>query len=90
MLYRFTFTATSGGTLRVTGVASGWSMVLAIHSNDRALISAVKAANITPFQRLRLLEAVVEARRQPGVDICCEAVKLTEKQVELLGLCQDA
>jgi hypothetical protein len=41
---------------------------------------------MAPFQTLRLLEAAREAGKQPGVDICCEAVELTQEQAEAMCL----
>jgi hypothetical protein len=43
---------------------------------------------MAPFQTLRLLEAAREAGKQPGVDVCCEAVELTLEQVE--AMCSQA
>ena len=85
MLYRLTFDFTIDGHLRVTGVAEGRSVVSAIHLNDKAFGAAVKAAEIAPFQTLRLLEAAREARNQPGTEICCEAVELNQKQLDLIS-----
>jgi hypothetical protein len=41
---------------------------------------------MAPFQTLRLLEAAREARKQPGVDIYCEAVELNPEQVAAMCL----
>ena len=86
MLYRLTFNLTSDGYLRVSGFAKDLPVVSAIHLNDKVLAEVVRAAQMAPFQTLRLLEAAREARLQPGIDICCEAVELTQKQVDLLSL----
>ena len=86
MIYRLTFQVTSDGYLRVTGVAKGLPLVSALHLNDDVLAEVIRRAQIAPFQTLRLLEAAREARMQPGMDICCEAVELTEKQIDLLCL----
>lgn len=86
MVYRLTFNVMLDGYLRVTGVAKDLPVVSAIHLNDEVFGAAVKSAQMAPFQTLRLLEAAREARNQPGMDICCEAAELTEKQVDLLGL----
>ena len=87
MIYRLTFQVTSDGYLRVTGVAKGLPfLVSAIHLNNDVLAKVVRTAQMAPFQTLRLLEAAREAQMQPGIDICCEAVDLTEKQVDLLCL----
>ena len=86
MLYRLTFNLTTDGYLRVNGFAKDLPAVSAIHLDDKVLAAAVKSAQLAPFQTLRLLEAAREARMQPGIDICCEAVELTQKQVDLLCL----
>ena len=86
MLYRLTFNLTGDGYLRIVGIAKDLPVVSAIHLNDKVLAEAVRAAQIAPFQTLRLLEAAREAGLQPGIDICCEAVELTQKQVDLLCL----
>ena len=87
MLYRLAFQMTGDGYLRVTGVARDSSFaVSALHLNDTVFGSAVRAAQMAPFQTLRLLEAAREAGKQPGVDICCEAVELTPEQVEAMCL----
>lgn len=61
-------------------------MVSAIHLNDKVFAAAVRAAQLAPFQTLRLLEAAREARNQPRMDICCEAVELNQKQIDLMCL----
>ena len=86
MLYRLTFNLTTDGYLRIVGIAKGLPVVSAIHLTDKGLAEVVRTAQIAPFQTLRLLEAAREARLQPGIDICCEAVELTQKQVDLLCL----
>jgi hypothetical protein len=85
MLYRLTFDFTIDGHLRVTGIAEGRAVVSAIHLNDKAFAAAVKTADMAPFQTLRLLEAAREARNQPGTEICCEAVELNQKQLDLIA-----
>ena len=86
MVYRLVFNLTSDGYLRVTGAAKDLPVVSAIHLNDEVFGASVRAADMAPFQTLRLLEAAREARIQPGIDICCEAVELSQKQVDLLFL----
>jgi hypothetical protein len=86
MLYRLTFNLTSDGYLRIAASAKEPPSLSAVHLNERVLAEVVRTAQIAPFQTLRLLEAAREARLQPGIDICCEAVELTEKQVDLLCL----
>lgn len=85
MLYRLTFDFTIDGHLRVTGVTEGLAMVSATHLNDKAFATAVKSADIAPFQMLRLLEAARQAKNQPGTEICCEVVELNQKQLELIS-----
>jgi hypothetical protein len=68
----------------VTGVAKDLPVVSAIHLNDRVFATAVRAAQMAPFQTLRLLEAAREARNQPGIDICCEGVELNQNQIDLM------
>jgi hypothetical protein len=88
MLYRLAFQMTGDGYLRVTGVArDSSSAVSALHLNDKVFGATVRAAQMAPFQTLRLLEAAREAGKQPGgVDVCCEAVELTPEQVEAMCL----
>jgi hypothetical protein len=86
MVYRLVFDLTSDGYLRVTGAAKDLPEVSAIYLNDEVFGASVRAAQIAPFQTLRLLEAAREARIQPGTDICCEAVELSQKQIDLLCL----
>jgi hypothetical protein len=86
MLYRLAFQMTGDGYLRVTGMARDSSAVSALHLNDKVFGATVRAAQMAPFQTLRLLEAAREAGKQPGVDICCEAVELTPEQVEAMCL----
>ena len=86
MLYRLTFNLSTDGYLRIVGIAKDLPVVSAIHLTDKVLAEVVRTAQIAPFQTLRLLEAAREARLQPGIDICCEAVELTQKQVDLLCL----
>ena len=86
MLYRLAFQMTGDGYLRVTGVARDSSVISALHLNDKIFGAAVRAAQMAPFQTLRLLEAAREAGKQPGVDICCEAVELTQEQAEAMCL----
>jgi uncharacterized protein len=54
MLYRLAFQMTGDGYLRVTGVARDSSV---LHLNDKVFGAAVRAAEMAPFQALRLLEA---------------------------------
>ena len=86
MLYRLAFQMTGDGYLRVTGVARDSSVLSTLHLNDKVFGAAVRAAQMAPFQILRLLEAAREAGKQPGVDICCEAVELTQEQAEAMCL----
>ena len=86
MLYRLAFGITGDGYLRVVGSAEGSPEVSAIHLNDSTFAAIVKAAGLAPFRTYRLLEAAREARLHPGIDICCEAVELTQKQLEALCL----
>jgi hypothetical protein len=86
MLYRLAFRITSDGYLRVTGVAKDSPAISAIHLNDKLFAAAVKAAQMAPFQTLRLLEAAREARNQPAIEVCCEAVELNQKQIDELCL----
>jgi hypothetical protein len=86
MVYRLVFNLTSDGYLRVTGATKDLPEVSAIYLNDEVFGSSVRAAQIAPFQMLRLVEAARDARIQPGIDICCEAVELSQRQVDLLCL----
>jgi hypothetical protein len=86
MLYRLAFQVTDDGYLRVTGGARDSPVLSALHLNDKVFGAAVRAAQMAPFQTLRLLEAAREAGKQPGVEICCEAVELTQEQVEVMCL----
>jgi hypothetical protein len=86
MLYRIAFNITGDGYLRVTGVASGTPALSAIHLNDQVFAAAVKKAQMAPFQTLRLLEAAREARKKPGIDVCCETVELSQSQIDVLCL----
>jgi hypothetical protein len=86
MLYRLAFNIMGDGYLRVTGVAKGLPVVSAIHLNDKVFAVAVRAAQLAPFQTLRLLEAARAARNQPGIDIYCEAVELNQKQIDVMCL----
>jgi hypothetical protein len=86
MLYRLTFNLRLTGTCGFTGIANDLPLGSVIHLNDKVLAAAVGAAQMAPFQTLRLLEAAREARMQPGIDICCEAVELTQRQVDQLCL----
>ena len=86
MLYRLAFRITSDGYLRVTGVAKDSPEISAIHLNDKVFVAAVKAAQMAPFQTLRLLEAAREARSQAGIEIHCEAVELNQRQIDELCL----
>lgn len=85
MFYRLTFDITTDGHLRITGEAEDRAVFTAIHLNDKVFATVVRAADIAPFQTLRLLEAAREARNQPGVEICCEAVELNQKQVSVIS-----
>lgn len=86
MLYRLAFGITDDGYLRVTASATGTHELSTIYLNDDVFASAIQAARITPFQTLRMLEAAREARLHRGIDICCEAVELTDKQIEKMCL----
>jgi hypothetical protein len=86
MLYRLAFGITGDGHLRVAASAKGQPEVSTIHLNDEVFAVVVRAAQMAPFQTVRLLEAAREARRQPGMDICCEAVELTPMEIEALCL----
>lgn len=86
MLYRLAFGITSDGYLRVTASAKGQPNLSTVHLNDKVFAVAAQTAQLAPFQTLRILEAARDARRQPGIDICCETVELTEKQMEHLCL----
>jgi hypothetical protein len=46
----------------------------------------VKAAGLAPFQKYRLIEAAREAFLHSDIELCCEAVELTELQREALCL----
>jgi hypothetical protein len=85
MLYRLAFQMTGDGYLRVTGVARDSSVLSALHLTDKIFGAAVRAAQMAPFQTLRLLE-VARGGKQPGVDICCEAVEFTQEQGEAMCL----
>lgn len=61
-------------------------MVLSRLKAQNAGWISIRSAQMAPFQTLRLLEAAREAGKQPGVDICCEAVDLTPEQVEAMCL----
>jgi hypothetical protein len=86
MLYRLAFGITDEGYLHVAGTSQGSSAVSAIHLNDSVFTTIVKAAGLAPFRTYRLIEAARDARLHPENDICCEAVELTEAQLEALGL----
>jgi hypothetical protein len=86
MLYRLTFGITREGYLRVVGSSGGSPAVSAIHLNDNVFTALVKAAGLAPLQTYRLIEAAREARLHPEDDIYCEAVELTEAQLETLCL----
>ena len=86
MLYRLAFGITNEGYLRIVGSAEGSPTVSAIHLNDHVFTAVVKDAGLAPFRTYRLLEAAREARLHADVDICCEAVELTEAQLEALSL----
>ena len=86
MVYRLAFGITSDGYLRLTGTTSGLPQVSALYLDDLAYAATVKAAGLAPFQTLRLLEAAREARNHPGIDICCEALELDQKQIDAMSL----
>jgi hypothetical protein len=86
MLYRLTFNITRDGYLRVAGSAKGTPLVSAIHLNEEVLAVAVKTAQIAPFQTLRILEAARDARKQPEIDVYCEAVEISQRQIDVLCL----
>jgi hypothetical protein len=86
MLYRLTFGITREGYLRVVAFSEGSQAASAIHLNDNLFTAVVKAAGLAPFRTYRLIEAAREARLHPEDDICCEAVELTEVQLEALCL----
>ena len=86
MHYRLAFGITDDAYLRVTAAAPGQPVVSAIHLNDEVLAVAVRKAEMGPLQTLRILEAATEARKQPGVEVCCEVVELTPRQLDLLCL----
>jgi hypothetical protein len=86
MIYRLAFGITSDGYLRVTASAKGQPEISTIQLNDKVFAALVKASDLAPFQTLRILEAAREARSKPGMEICCEAMELTDKQIERLGL----
>jgi len=86
MLYRLTFGITHERYLRVVGSSEGSPAVSSIHLNDNVFTAVVKAAGLAPFLTYRLIEAAREARLHPEIDICCEAIELTEAQLEALCL----
>jgi hypothetical protein len=86
MLYRLAFGITSEGYLRIVGTAAGSPAISAIHLNDSVFAAVVKGAGLAPFRTYRLLEAAREARLHADISICCEAVELTEAQLEALCL----
>jgi hypothetical protein len=86
MLYRLAFGITDEGYLRVVGYSEGSPAVCAIHLNDSVFTAAIKAAELGPIKTYRLAKAAREARLHPGIAIFCEAVELTEAQLEALCL----
>jgi hypothetical protein len=84
MLYRLAFRITDDGYLRVVSSARGSREVYAIHLSDEIFAAAVNAADIAPFQTLRMLEAARHARHKPGMIICCDDVELTQEQIDVL------
>jgi hypothetical protein len=86
MLYRLAFGITDEGYLRVVGTSQGSPALSAIHLNDSVFTAAIKAAELGPIRTYRLAEAAREARRYPEIAIFCEAVELTEAQLEALCL----
>jgi hypothetical protein len=89
MLYRLAFNITDDGYLRVTAAAKDLPLVSAIHLNDEVFAAAIKLAKMAPFQTIRILEAAREARRHPTVEICCEAIELTQAEVDAMYLRRD-
>jgi hypothetical protein len=87
MHYRLAFNITHDGYVRVTAAAAqGQPVVSAIHLNDQVLSVAIRAAGMAPLQTLRILEAARGARKQPGIEICCEVVELNPRQLDMLCL----
>jgi hypothetical protein len=85
MLYRLAFSVTTDGYLRVTGCAKGTPRLSAIHHSD-AFTALVSVAGLAQFLTLRILEAARQAWIEPGIDVCCEAVELNQRQIEVLCL----
>ena len=87
MLYRLAFGITSDGYLRVSASASSSPDILStIHLNDEVFASAVRAAGIGALETYRIVEAAREARSNPDLDICCEAINLSQRQIDVLCL----
>jgi hypothetical protein len=86
VIYRLAFGITGDGYLRVTGSAKGALDAAALYLNDQVFAATVKTAGMAPFQTLRLLEAARQARLEPNLDVCCEAVELTQNQIDALCL----
>jgi hypothetical protein len=86
MFYRLTFVVTHDGYLRVSAAAPGLPVFSAILLNDKVLSVAIGGAGMSPLQAVRMLKAANEARRQPGIEICCEVVELNQRQIEALCL----
>jgi hypothetical protein len=87
MLYRLAFGITIDGYLRVSASAKAAPCLLStVHLNDEVFAGAVRAAGIGALATYRIVEAAREARRNPDQDICCEAVELTQHQIDVLCL----
>jgi hypothetical protein len=83
------FGITSDGYLRVTASAKGRSEISTIHLNVDVFAVIVESAGLTALQTVRILEVVLEALKQPGVEVCCETVELSDNQVQRLCLRPD-
>jgi hypothetical protein len=87
MIYRLAFDITSEEYLRVTGYAQDRSeIVSAMYISDTIFGVACRTAGLAPFQILRRVEAAREARKESGLDVCCEAVELNRTHVEIMCL----
>jgi len=86
MVYRLVFDLTSDGYLRVTGAAKDLPEVSAIYLNDEVFGASVRAAQIAPFSNASTFGSCKRGANSTGNDICCEAVELSQKQIDLLCL----
>jgi hypothetical protein len=86
MLYRLSFQTSKNQYLLVRSFAGDGSSLSAVQLNAEVFAVALLNANIPEPKRTEIMLAAQTAWRNPGMDVCCEQVKLTRKQLEILCL----